>query len=82
MCVSRTSFQILYLLLAIGPLELASAGISISIFNIISKIFNVPLLSITTSFVAEDIAKNPTRQHGMDKIVGLQLILFISIRGL
>ncbi|KAH7669166.1 Multi antimicrobial extrusion protein [Dioscorea alata] len=48
----------------LGPLELASAGISISIFNIISKIFNVPLLSVTTSFVAEDIAKNPTQQHG------------------
>lgn len=47
----------------LGPLELASAGISISIFNIISKIFNVPLLSVTTSFVAEDIAKNDSRQH-------------------
>ncbi|KAH7655812.1 hypothetical protein IHE45_18G037500 [Dioscorea alata] len=47
----------------LGPLELASTGISISIFNIISKIFNVPLLSVTTSFVAEDIAKNSTRQH-------------------
>lgn len=28
-----------------------------SIFNTISKLFNVPLLSVSTSFVAEDIAK-------------------------
>ncbi|KAJ9704536.1 hypothetical protein PVL29_002886 [Vitis rotundifolia] len=42
----------------LGPLELASAGVSISIFNIISKLFNIPLLSISTSFVAEDISKN------------------------
>ncbi|KAL5788978.1 hypothetical protein ACOSP7_005927 [Xanthoceras sorbifolium] len=42
----------------IGSVELASAGVSISIFNIISKLFNIPLLSVATSFVAEDIAKN------------------------
>ncbi|KAG9454346.1 hypothetical protein H6P81_007250 [Aristolochia fimbriata] len=41
----------------LGSVELASAGVSVSIFNIISKLFNVPLLSVTTSFVAEDIAK-------------------------
>ncbi|MCD7465694.1 Protein DETOXIFICATION 45, chloroplastic [Datura stramonium] len=40
-----------------GALELASTGISISIFNIISKVFNIPLLSVATSFVAEDISK-------------------------
>lgn len=40
-----------------GALELASAGIGVSIFNIVSKIFNIPLLSIATSFVAEDISK-------------------------
>ncbi|XP_043711252.1 protein DETOXIFICATION 45, chloroplastic isoform X2 [Telopea speciosissima] len=42
----------------LGPVELASAGVSISIFNIISKLFNIPLLSVATSFVAEDISKN------------------------
>ncbi|XP_008781264.2 protein DETOXIFICATION 45, chloroplastic [Phoenix dactylifera] len=46
----------------LGPVELASAGVSVSIFNIISKLFNVPLLSITTSFVAEDISKYVTGQ--------------------
>lgn len=29
---------------------------SISIFNLVSKLFNVPLLNITTSFVAEEQA--------------------------
>ncbi|XP_002521693.3 protein DETOXIFICATION 45, chloroplastic isoform X2 [Ricinus communis] len=42
----------------LGPLELASAGVSMSIFNIISKVFNIPLLSVATSFVAEDISRN------------------------
>ncbi|KAA8535935.1 hypothetical protein F0562_028413 [Nyssa sinensis] len=42
----------------LGSVELASAGVSISIFNIISKLFNIPLLSIATSFVAEDISRN------------------------
>ncbi|KAI8023876.1 hypothetical protein LOK49_LG03G03886 [Camellia lanceoleosa] len=39
-----------------GPVELASAGVSMSVFNIISKLFNIPLLSVATSFVAEDIS--------------------------
>ncbi|MQM02341.1 hypothetical protein Taro_035106 [Colocasia esculenta] len=46
----------------LGPVELASAGVSVSIFNIISKLFNVPLLSITTSFVAEDISKSTSKK--------------------
>lgn len=45
----------LYLL---GPVELASAAVGVSVFNIISKLFNIPLLSITTSFVAEDVSKH------------------------
>ncbi|CAK7355578.1 unnamed protein product [Dovyalis caffra] len=42
----------------LGPSELASAGVSMSIFNILSKVFNIPRLSVATSFVAEDIARN------------------------
>ncbi|KAL8151346.1 hypothetical protein V2J09_021154, partial [Rumex salicifolius] len=42
----------------LGPVELASAGVSISIINIISKLFNIPLLSVSTSLVAEDISKS------------------------
>ncbi|KAF7113282.1 hypothetical protein RHSIM_RhsimUnG0142600 [Rhododendron simsii] len=45
----------------LGPVELASAGVSMSIFNIISKLFNIPLLSVATSFVAEDISKSASR---------------------
>ncbi|KAK9265524.1 hypothetical protein L1049_001769 [Liquidambar formosana] len=50
----------------IGPLELASAGVSISIFNIMSKVFNIPLLSIATSFVAEDISRNENKESTSD----------------
>ncbi|KAB2636383.1 hypothetical protein D8674_026917 [Pyrus ussuriensis x Pyrus communis] len=42
----------------LGTVELASAGISMNIFNYISKIFNIPLLSVATYFVAEDLAKS------------------------
>ncbi|KAG5253434.1 MATE efflux family protein [Salix suchowensis] len=40
----------------IGSVELAAVGVSISIFNLVSKLLNVPLLNITTSFVAEEQA--------------------------
>nr|XP_025653038.1 protein DETOXIFICATION 44, chloroplastic-like [Arachis hypogaea] len=39
-----------------GPAELAAVGVSTSVFNLVSKIFNIPLLNITTSFVAEEQA--------------------------
>ncbi|WRX15034.1 Multi antimicrobial extrusion protein - like 10 [Theobroma cacao] len=42
----------------LSSVALASAGVSVSVFNIISKLFNMPLLSVATSFVAEDISKN------------------------
>ncbi|MED6197828.1 Protein DETOXIFICATION 45, chloroplastic [Stylosanthes scabra] len=50
----------------LGTVELASAGVSVTIFNIISKLFNIPLLSVATSFVAEDIAKTATQQYVSD----------------
>ena len=37
-----------------GPVELGAVGVSISVFNLVSKMFNLPLLNITTSLVAED----------------------------
>ncbi|PIA46864.1 hypothetical protein AQUCO_01500420v1 [Aquilegia coerulea] len=52
----------------LGPVELASAGVSISIFNIISKLFNIPLLSVATSFVAEDIAKSSSEESSSGEI--------------
>ncbi|XP_024992132.1 protein DETOXIFICATION 45, chloroplastic isoform X1 [Cynara cardunculus var. scolymus] len=51
----------------LGPVQLASAGVSISIFNIVSKLFNIPLLSVATSFVAEDIAKNSLRSSSQEE---------------
>ncbi|XP_027911997.1 protein DETOXIFICATION 43-like isoform X2 [Vigna unguiculata] len=38
----------------LGPLELAAAGVSIAVFNQASRITIFPLVSITTSFVAEE----------------------------
>ncbi|KAK3014052.1 hypothetical protein RJ639_008046 [Escallonia herrerae] len=51
----------------LGSLELASAGVSISIFNIISKVFNIPLLSVATSFVAEDISGHASEESTSDE---------------
>ncbi|KAI5060996.1 hypothetical protein GOP47_0023501 [Adiantum capillus-veneris] len=42
----------------LGSVELAAVGVSVQVFNLVAKIFNVPLLSTTTSFVAEDDALN------------------------
>ncbi|XP_028776979.1 protein DETOXIFICATION 43-like [Neltuma alba] len=38
----------------LGPVELAAAGISITLFNQASRITIFPLVSVTTSFVAEE----------------------------
>ncbi|GER40132.1 MATE efflux family protein, partial [Striga asiatica] len=35
--------------------ELASAGVSVSLFNVISKLFNIPLLSVAASFCLKHI---------------------------
>eukprot|EP01018_Ginkgo_biloba_P032681 Gb_01686 [translate_table: standard] len=40
----------------IGPVELAAVGVSIAIFNQVSKVFNFPLVSVTTTLVAEEDA--------------------------
>ncbi|KAK9668531.1 hypothetical protein RND81_13G067100 [Saponaria officinalis] len=40
----------------LGSAELAAVGMSVTVFNLVSKLFNVPLLNITTSFVAEEQA--------------------------
>lgn len=38
----------------IGPVELAAVGVSIAVFNQASRIAIFPLVSVTTSFVAEE----------------------------
>ncbi|XP_006662259.1 protein DETOXIFICATION 42-like [Oryza brachyantha] len=40
----------------IGPVELAAVGVSIAMFNQVSRIAIFPLVSVTTSFVAEEDA--------------------------
>ncbi|KAL8129429.1 hypothetical protein V2J09_018584 [Rumex salicifolius] len=40
----------------LGSVELAAVGVSVTVFNLVSKLFNVPLLNVTTSFVAEEQA--------------------------
>ncbi|CAI9104820.1 OLC1v1003584C1 [Oldenlandia corymbosa var. corymbosa] len=40
-----------------GSMELASTGVSITVFNTLSDLFNIPLLGVATSFLAEDIPK-------------------------
>ncbi|TYI44397.1 hypothetical protein ES332_A01G233100v1 [Gossypium tomentosum] len=51
----------------IGAVELASVGVSVAIFNQISRITMFPLVSITTSFVAEEEATSkPTTEAEQD----------------
>lgn len=38
----------------VGPVQLAAVGVAIAIFNQASKVTIFPLVSITTSFVAEE----------------------------
>lgn len=48
----------------IGPVELAAVGVSIAVFNQVSRIAIYPLVSVTTSFVAEDEANvTSTGEH-------------------
>lgn len=45
---------LLQLLVHAGPVELAAVGVSIALFNQVSRIAIFPLVSVTTSFVAEE----------------------------
>ncbi|GAB4857304.1 Protein DETOXIFICATION 44, chloroplastic [Ancistrocladus abbreviatus] len=48
----------------LGSVELAAVGVSVSVFNLVSKLFNVPLLNATTSFVAEEQALISAKDSG------------------
>ncbi|KAH1207693.1 Protein DETOXIFICATION 42 [Glycine max] len=51
----------------IGPVELAAVGVSIALFNQVSRIAIFPLVSVTTSFVAEEdtlSGENPHIEEG------------------
>ncbi|XP_009144911.1 protein DETOXIFICATION 42 isoform X2 [Brassica rapa] len=50
----------------IGPVELAAVGVSIALFNQVSRIAIFPLVSITTSFVAEEDACSSEENTNQD----------------
>lgn len=54
------------LIICVGPVELAAVGVSIAIFNQASRITIFPLVSITTSFVAEEETLNNIRPEADD----------------
>jgi len=53
-CNAPTFYTNFSLFICLGPVELAAAGVSIALFNQASRITIFPLVSITTSFVAEE----------------------------
>jgi hypothetical protein len=61
-----------------GSAELAAVGVSVSVFNLVSKLFNVPLLNVTTSFVAEEqaiAAKDDNDSIETSILLSLKLIM-------
>lgn len=57
----------------LGSVELAAVGVSVSVFNLVSKLFNVPLLNVTTSFIAEEqgiisMQSEKSNQAGQDYV--------------
>ncbi|KAM7265508.1 hypothetical protein ACFE04_003191 [Oxalis oulophora] len=51
----------------LGPIELAAVGVSIALFNQISRITIFPLVSVTTSFVAEEDAIEAEGNGSLEK---------------
>lgn len=49
-----------------GPVELAAVGVSIALFNQVSRIAIFPLVSVTTSFVAEEDAIGSVSHEAQD----------------
>lgn len=50
----------------IGPVELAAVGVSIALFNQVSRIAIFPLVSVTTSFVAEEDTVGRVTREGQE----------------
>ncbi|GAV76886.1 MatE domain-containing protein [Cephalotus follicularis] len=64
----------------IGSIELAAVGVSISVFNLVSKLFNVPLLNVTTSFVAEErsLINGEVMGHGKKALPSVSTALALA----
>ncbi len=58
---------IIHLLHRPGPVQLAGVGVALSMFNTVSKLFNMPLLSVTTSAVAS--ASGRSQREGKEEAV-------------
>ncbi|KAL1136442.1 hypothetical protein V6Z11_A12G239800 [Gossypium hirsutum] len=59
--------------------ELAAVGVSVSIFNLVSRLFNVPLLNITTSFVAEEQALISKSKDALAAGLGIAEAVVLSV---
>lgn len=71
----------------LGSVELAAVGVSIAVFNLISKLLNFPVLNLTTSLVAEEDATDSGNMCEVELETGLsgssnpeEKVLFISIK--
>ncbi len=49
----------------LGSPELAAVGVALSVYNTLTKLFNMPLLSVTTSAVASALGENQGRDTSM-----------------
>ena len=56
-----------------GPVEIAAVGVAIAIFNQASKVTIFPLVSITTSFVAEEDTINRNTKIEAEKTGDLKI---------
>lgn len=63
-----------------GAVELAAVGISIALFNQVSRIAIFPLVSVTTSFVAEEDTMSQLSQEAREG-ESLQMGTFVSTEG-
>ncbi|KAL8120155.1 protein DETOXIFICATION 44, chloroplastic isoform X2 [Apium graveolens] len=66
----------------LGSVELAAVGVSASVFNLVSKLFNVPLLNVTTAFVAEEqasITKDGLQDKKVLPSVSTSLVLAATV---
>lgn len=63
-----------------GAVELAAVGISIALFNQVSRIAIFPLVSVTTSFVAEEDTMSQLSQEAQESKT-LQMGTLLSTEG-
>ncbi|BDA40630.1 Protein DETOXIFICATION 44, chloroplastic [Coccomyxa sp. Obi] len=66
----------------LGSLQLASVGVALSIFGTITKLLNIPLLSVTTNVVATAVgsdADDKDAQIGLAASTSLLIAILVSI---